>query len=228
MEKYFTVFTSILEVLIYYLLCYIIVSFNQNFQNIKLSKQLYIVKNIVKSFVLLYVSIIATCELYSYFITNHINMDNIYYYASVYVSNDIVALLIVPNLPQTTKIHHQITTLFLVYTLHVDYNDMTNVGLLLFIYTIFSSYTFLVNFYLGIRFLKHDKNKYLNDIIEYSRVWAYFIYKYSCFINWTIHAIILSYRAYIGLYNLHYILYSCLLYFIIKDDLILMRWLNHG
>ena len=114
------------------------------------------------------------------------------------------------------------------YTLHVDFNSIENVGQLLFIYTIFSSYTFLVNFYLGIRFLKDEKNKYLNEIIEYSRISAYVIYKYSCIINWTIQGIILLYRAYIGIYNIHYILYSGLLYFIIKDDLILMSWLKHG
>jgi hypothetical protein len=228
MEKYLTVFTSILEVLGNYLLFYVLLSFNRNFQDIKSSKKLYIVKNVVKSFVLLYVSIIATSDLYAYFLTNQINMERIYYYASIYVANDILALLIVPNLPQTTKIHHQITTLFLVYTLHIDYNDITNVGQLLFIYTIFSSYTFLVNFYLGIRFLKDKKNNYLNEIIEYSRVSAYVIYKYSCVINWTIHIILLSYRLYLGIYNLHYIIYSILLYFIIKDDLILMSWLKHG
>ena len=32
--------------------------------------------------------------------------------ASFYVSNDIIALAVVPNLPMTTKIHHSITTLF--------------------------------------------------------------------------------------------------------------------
>lgn len=228
MDKYLTVFTSIIEVLGQYLLFYVLLSFNRNFQDIKASKQLYIVKNVVKSFVLLYVSVIATSDLITYFLTNQINMEHIYYYASVYVANDILALIIVPNLPQTTKIHHQITTAFLLYTLHVDYNDISNVGQLLFIYTIFSSYTFLVNFYLGIRFLKDEKNKYLNEIIEYSRISAYVIYKYSCIINWTIQGIILLYRAYIGIYNIHYILYSGLLYFIIKDDLILMSWLKHG
>ena len=81
---------------------------------------------------------------------------------------------------------------------------------------------------MGIRFLKHDTNKYLNEIIEYSRVSAYVIYKYSCVINWTIHIILLSYRLYLGIYNLHYIIYTILLYFIIKDDLILMSWLKHG
>lgn len=227
MEKYLDLLQTLLNVCGHYIIFYVILVFNSHFQTIKLSKQLYIVKNVVKSWILLYVAIYASIDLYKYFVTNEINMNLIYHYASIYVSNDILALILVPNLPYTTRIHHMITSLFLIYTLNIDYNDITNVGQLLFIYTLFSSYTFLVNFYLGIRFLKHEKNKYLNEIIEYSRIYSYYIYKYSCFINWTIHILLLSYRAYIGVFNLHYIIYSGLLFFIVKDDLILMSWLKN-
>ena len=226
MERYLDLLQTLLNVSGYYIIFYVVLVFNSHFQTIKLSRQLYIVKNIVKSWILLYVSIYASVDLYNYFITNEINMTLIYHYASIYVSNDILALILVPNLPYTTRIHHLITSLFLIYTLNIDYNDINNVGQLLFIYTLFSSYTFLVNFYLGIRFLKHEKNKYLNEIIEFSRIYASYIYKYSCIINWTIHILLLSYRAYLGVFNLHYIIYSGLLFFIVKDDLILMSWLK--
>lgn len=227
MEKYLNLLTTLFNVLGHYIVFYVVLVFNSHFQTIKISRQLYIVKNIVKSWILLYVAIYASIDLYYYFITNEINMNLIYHYASIYVSNDILALILVPKLPYTTRIHHMITSLFLLYTLNIDYNDINNVGQLLFIYTLFSSYTFLVNFYLGIRFLKHDKNNYLNEIIEYSRIYAYNIYRYSCFINWIIHILLLSYRAYIGVFNLHYLIYSCLLFFIVKDDLILMNWLKN-
>ena len=226
MERYLDLLQTLLNVSGYYIIFYVVLVFNSHFQTLKLSRQLYIVKNVVKSWILMYVAIYASIDLYNYFVTNEINMKLIYHYASIYVSNDILALVLVPNLPYTTRIHHMITSLFLIYTLNIDYNDINNVGQLLFIYTLFSSYTFLVNFYLGIRFLKHEKNKYLNEIIEYSRVYAYYIYKYSCFINWTIHILLLSYRAYLGLFNLHYLFYSGLLFFIVKDDLILMSWLK--
>ena len=226
MEKYIELIQTLFNVCAYYIIFYVILVFNEQFQKIKISKQLYIVKNIVKSWILLYIAIYASIDFYKYLVTNEINMNLIYHYASTYVSNDILALILVPNLPYTTRIHHMITSLFLIYTLNIDYNEITNVGQLLFIYTLFSSYTFLVNFYLGIRFLKHDTNNYLNEIIEYSRIYAYHIYKYSCFINWTIHILLLSYRAYLGVFNLHYIIYSGLLFFIVKDDLILMSWLK--
>ena len=227
MEKYLDLLQILLNVFCHYIIFYVLLCFNNQFQTIQISKQLYIIKNVVKSWILLYVGIFASIDFYKYMVTNEINMSLIYNYASLYVSNDILALILVHNLPYTTRIHHIITSLFLIYTLNIDYNDITNVGHLLFLYTLFSSYTFLVNFYLGIRFLKHEKNKYLNEIIEYSRIYAYYIYKYSCFVNWTIHILLLSYRLYIGVFNIHYIIYSGLLFFIVKDDLILMSWLQN-
>ena len=229
MEKYLIAVRNIYLVFLMYILMYIALTFNSNYQQIQLSKQLYIVKNVVKSFVLLYLGIFASIDFIRFIQNDYYEMNLVYYYASLYVANDLTALLIVPNLQNTTKIHHQITCAFLLYTLHVEFNSVENVGQLLFIYTIFSSYAFLVNFYLGMRFLKNDNNTktYLNDIIDYSKKYAYYIYFVSCIINWSIQLTIMSYRMYNGIINLHYILYSGLLYFIIKDDLILMSWLKN-
>jgi hypothetical protein len=227
MEKYIISLNNTLSVLGLYIIMSVPLNFNTNFQNIKLEKKMYIIKNVVKSLVLLYVGIFSTIDFIHFIYNDEFKMNAVYDYASFYVANDFIALLIVPNLPQTTKLHHQITCLFLVYTLHVDFNSIQNVGQLLFIYTIFSSYAFLVNFYLGIRFLKNKNDSHLNKIIDYSKRYAYYIYIVSCIINWIIHIVLLSYRAYLGVFNLHYILYSGLLYFIIKDDLILMSWLKN-
>ena len=226
MEKYYNAFINIFSVLCYYVIVAVLLNFNSNFQKIKLERQLYIIKNVVKAGVLLYLAIFSSIDFIRFMINDHFEMKLVYNYASLYVSNDFIALLIVPNLPLTTKIHHQITCLFLVYSLNVDFNELTNFAQLLFIYTIFSSYAFLVNFYLGMRFLKHDNNTYLNEIIEYSRISARFIYKYTCFINWVIQISIICHRLYIGVFNFHYTVYCFLLYFIIKDDLILMDWLK--
>ena len=229
MDKYIITANNILIVLGLYIIIAVFLSLNTNYQKIKLEKQMYIIKNVVKSLVLLYVGFFSSID-FIYFIYNEeFEMNAVYDYASFYVANDFIALLIVPNLPKTTILHHKITCLFLVYTLHVDFNSIENVGQLLFIYTIFSSYAFLVNFYLGIRFLKNknDSKSLLNNIINNSKKYAYYIYTISCIINWLIHIVLLSYRAYLGFFNLHYILYSGLLYFIIKDDLILMSWLKN-
>ena len=229
MEKYFIALRNIYLVFLMYILMYIALTFNSNYQQIQFSKQLYIVKNVVKSLVLLYISVFASIDWIKFIHKDYYEMNLVYYYASLYVANDLTALLIVPNLPNTTKIHHKITCLFLVYALHVNFNSIENVGQLLFIYTIFSSYAFLVNFYLGMRFLKNDNNTktYLNSIIDNSKKYAYYIYVVTCVINWCIQVSLMSYRLYNGIINLHYVLYSGLLYFIIKDDLILMSWLKN-
>ena len=229
MEKYIISINNTLSVLGLYIVVCVLLNLNTNFQHLKLERQLYIIKNVVKSMVLLYVGLFASIDFFNFINDGRFKMNTVYDYASYYVANDLIALLIVPNLPNTTKTHHKITCLFLLYTLHVDFNNIENVGHLLFIYTIFSSYAFLVNFYLGIRFLKNKNNTYslLNSIIDYTKKYAYYIYLFSCIINWIIQVSLISYRMYTGIINLHYILYSGLLYFIVKDDLILMNLLKN-
>ena len=136
MEKYYNAFINIFSVLCYYVIVAVVLNFNSNFQKIKLERQLYIIKNVVKAGVLLYLAIFSSIDFIRFMINDHFEMKLVYNYASLYVSNDLIALLIVPNLPLTTKIHHQITCLFLVYSLNVDFNEITNFGQLLFIYTI--------------------------------------------------------------------------------------------
>ena len=229
MDKYIISLHNIFKVLAWYIIVCVFLNFNTTFQKIKLSKQVYVIKNVVKSGILLYIGILSTIDFAYFIINDHFDMTLVYHYASLYVSNDILALIIVPNLPKTTQIHHQITSLFLLYTLNVDFNDISNVGKLLFIYTIFSSYSFLVNFYLGLRYIKNKSCEVspLNTIIEYSRVTSYHIYKSTCIVNWIIQGSIIIHRIYIGIFNLHYFVYCILLIFIIKDDLILMSWLKN-
>ena len=198
---------------------------NKIFQKLKLNKQLYVVKNLVKSFNLGYISIVYSKTLINYMITDNYNMELIRNIASLYVSNDIMALALVPNLPKTTKIHHSITTFLLGYTMTVDYNDISNPGKLMLIYTLLSSYSFLVNFYLGIRFLEQKNTK--NKLIKYSRAASFYTYTTCCFINWSIHCFILLSRIISLQYNLQYLAYTGMLYFIVKDDLILMSWLKN-
>ena len=199
--------------------------YSTTFRRLEINKRLYVVKNLVKAFNLGYISFLYTNTLINYMITDRYDMGVIRDLASFYVSNDIVALAVVPNLPMTTKIHHSITTLFLFYTMIIDYNDISNRGKLLLIYTLLSCYSFLVNFYLGIRFL--EKKNTENRLIKYSRITSFYTYATCCLMNWTIHCYILLSRI-IGLhYNLQYLTYTGMLYFIVKDDLILMSWLKN-
>ena len=210
----------------FYIFTYIFLEdYNKTFKRLELNKRLYVVKNIVKAFNLGYISFTYTNTLVNYMISDKYDMPVIRDLASLYVSNDILALILVPNLPMTTKIHHSLTTLFLFYTMIVDYNDISNPGKLLLIYTLLSCYSFLVNLYLGIRFLEQKNTE--NRIIKYSRVASFYTYATCCIMNWSIHCYILLSRVISWQYNLQYLTYTGLLYFIVKDDLILMSWLKN-
>ena len=210
----------------FYIFTYIYLEdYNKTFKRLELNKRLYVVKNIVKAINLGYISFTYTNTLVNYVISDKYDMPVIRDLASFYVSNDILALVLVPNLPMTTKIHHSLTTLFLFYTMIVDYNDISNPGKLLLIYTLLSCYSFLVNLYLGIRFLEQKNTE--NRLIKYSRVASFYTYATCCMMNWTIHCYILLSRVISWQYNLQYLTYTGLLYFIVKDDLILMSWLKN-
>lgn len=238
LDKVILVSSHCLFLLSCYTLSFIILSLNYKFRDLHYSKQLYIIKNFIKSFILCYMSIATYDILLQVIYDNPFNNIYIYHYSSLYVCNDIMALFIVPNLPFTTKVHHSITTTLLFYSLSIDYNNNI-LGKLILIYTFFSCYSFLVNFYLGLRYFYNDlelNNKkiehlekinqlYINNVIDIVRISAFYNYLYSCIINWTIHIMIFGYRIYNNTFDIYHLVYICLLKFIITDDLILMKWL---
>lgn len=219
-----------------YLLFFNILNLNNKFKQLEYSKQMYVVKNIIKSGVLCYLTLMSFYDILPQFY-NEFNNEMIKKYASKYVSNDIMALIIVRRLPLTTKIHHSITSLLLLYTFNIDFNDEKQFGELLIIYTILSSYTFIVNFYLGLRYFKtkviENTSSYLyintkNRYIDIVRNIAYYNYKYICILNWFIHISIIIFKLINNQLYISYYFYCILLYFIINDDLILMNWLSEN
>ena len=163
-----------------YPILYFILLFNDKFIQQKYENRMYIVKNFLKSLILFYISVNLSYDLLNNYLEGNYILDNrlIKSYGSLYVSNDIVALLVVGKLPFTTKIHHSITTMLLLYFFSLDINDYDNIGILILIYSLFSAYAFLVNFYLAARYFKKNTqiNKpYINQsiYIDKIRVWAF-------------------------------------------------------
>ena len=232
MYKYLVILQDCVCISSSYAVLYFILIFNKSFASFEYSKRMYIVKNFIKSAALCYMAISSFNDLIPQFY-NVCDNELIRRHASIYVSNDIVALLVVRRLPLTTKIHHTITTILLFYSFNVDFNDETHFGKLLIIYTMMSSYTSIVNFYLAARFFrtKEDstrkysciKNTYIDNI----RKIAYYNYKYICALNWTLHINILMFKLFNNKIYFSYYFYFFFLYFIISDDLILMSWLRN-
>lgn len=180
-------------------------------------KKQYVVKNIVKSINLAGLTIysipyiIYPAIFYSTWDNNIMHICGLFY-----GSNDLVALLYVNNLPETTKNHHKITVILSLVNLGIDYNVST-VGRMMFIYTLASSSAYLVNYYLGTRYLY--KKGSLVDMKKKARN----IYGISLILNWGWH-----FWWCVNFYNLlglQHLVYFGLMSWVIKDDIILFNWL---
>ena len=198
----------------------------EKFNLLKKEKQLYVVKNLTKSGVLL--SILYRILLICIGLYNHSsNMNNeVKAIASIYVSNDIIGLITVPNLPSTTVKHHITTTFLLFVNYLIDYDNIdlvsTKIGYLLVGYSSFSAMSFFVNFYLGYRYLTENKQQ-----LDNVRQVALINYSVCIFINWISQIIFMAHTASQD-YSLliPYSFYTLFLIPIIKDDLILISWLK--
>jgi hypothetical protein len=137
---------------------------------------------------------------------------------AMYTSNDLMGLVMVKNLPYSTKMHHTITTLLCLICFGIDFQT-SHLGKMMFVYTLCSSHAYLVNFYLGARLLT-EKAK-----LEMMRIAARNIYLLCCLFNWGWHLIWILNNF--GIINTGHLVYFALLFWIIKDDIILLSWLNN-
>ena len=203
-------FTFILYNVVFYLLN----EYCKSFNNINPEhKKMYVVKNYIKSFYLA-----CLCFTLPYYISGNYDLLFIKRCAIYYFTNDIIGLMLVKKLPITTKIHHCTTTIGGLLIL-MKSDSTLDILTLLVLYAIFSSLTFLVNFYLGYRV--HNYNIVSKYYISKT---ANIIYILSCVINWSLQ--IYLFFGIIWMIQLYQIiLYMCFMYSVVKDDLILMNWL---
>lgn len=186
------------------------------------SNKLYITKNIVKSIVLLIITLFSPVIIYNIWYYQYWNNTLLNHVGSIYVSNDIMGLLRVKKLHLTTKIHHLTTTSLLLYSFYIDFNQ-NKIGQLIFMYCIFSCYTFLVNFYLGIRFFKD--HRIIKLYIETIRISALNTYVFFCMVNWMLQVIYIVNFLFMGEIVTQIFVYVSILIPIIIDDIKLIKWL---
>ena len=196
-------------------------------------RKYYVIFNISKSSMLLWIS-------YSIFLgykrnlltltsidwSNQILYKNI---TALYSITDIAPLFINrKKMMKSTVIHH--VCVFLAY-LKIVSSDLvtTTIPNAIILYGLFSSLAFVVNFYLGFRFI--TKNESLKTLFKKL---AFISYMIACSYNWSIQATYL-YSYISNLYtkysenplNIGYLgLYMSFLYFWISDDIILMKYLS--
>ena len=226
-EYFFFLLISCLSVLSSYCILHLIFINSKEYNLLTYNKKCYVLKNVTKSIILFIMTFYSIEKIILPGMKGEWDNTDVHTFSSAYVSNDLIGLLIVPKLPFSTKMHHLITGSLLFYSYTIDFTE-NNVGRWMFIYTVMSTITFLVNTYLGLRHIRTEKESNLNRIIDNIRVMAFYIYLVACLINWTIHIFLISEKIYNLEYTIPYIMYSILLIPIINDDLILMRWLYNN
>lgn len=200
---------------------------NQNYIKLNYHKRCYVVKNIIKSIMLCWISIWSTRSiiipvLYG---ENYVN-ELMYETAAKYVSNDIIGLLLIPKLPRTTVFHHITTTLLVISSFSIDFTN-DNVGRWMFIYTMWSCFSFGVNAYLGLRFLITNETNFFNVFVDILRIFSFYKYLVCCIINWSWHACLIYQKLIVNELTIGHFTYLVFLIPIIRDDIILMSWLYH-
>ena len=209
---------------IYMLMYFILYKFlkmtSSQFREVNYDRRMYIVKNYVKSFILgggCYISILqAWYILWDY---NSQNEHETKMNAIMYFLTDTVGLLLVRGLPANTKLHHIATNLLGFYVILSPHRTVCSAYIPV-LYACFSSLAFSVNFYLAFRAQRPNSNK--RKILSKLSYW---IYAVTSVVNWFVQILYIPLVMMNGEY-IFPLLYTVCLYVIIKDDIILMRWLR--
>ena len=193
--------------------------YNEKYNLLPLERRKYIIKNFIKATMLVVVTIMSFRSIIlPALVADTWNSRIIHVVGAVYTSNDVMGLLMVPKLPYSTKMHHIVTTTLCVTSFGIDFQS-SSLGKMMFVYTLASANAYLVNFYLGARLLT-EKAK-----LEAVRISARNIYFLCCTLNWGWH-IIWSVLHY-DILHMGHLIYFLMLLWIIKDDIILLSWLNN-
>ena len=209
----------------YYLLEKILETVSKSFRNTEVRYvRRYIIKNLIKSFVLAYISyhIIKNCHLCNIYLDvwDHPNM---YSFTALYGLTDVLGLVMVPGLPRSTVMHHMSVALFSIINLMVDYQKPTMFRYVI-AYGMFSNLAFVVNFYLGFRKMYHD-----SVLTTVSCVVGYYTYVAISIVNMFTQLYLVGNHLVtntISITNWDVMLYLVTIPLIINDDIVLMRHLR--
>lgn len=188
----------------------------------------YILTNVLKSIFLLLMSVAFIVNI----ISGTINLydttnwgSNVIFWknlVAVYTSTDLVGLIRNKKMATTTIIHHYCV---LVGFFVISFKQFKEEGVYkaIFIYGCFSSLAFLVNFYLGYRFLV-DKNSYNSKIIK-SLSHKSYLFVIVSNITWQLYYIstVLLYKSSIPMI----VLLLGLIALWLRDDYILLKFLSN-
>ena len=226
--------TSMVMYLSFYACMHKILQLFPTYHTYDKNRQYYIMFNISKSSMLFLISytILLGFNRNILSLTNINWSDQILYknITALYAITDIAPLFINRNkMMKSTIIHHVCVALAYI---NIVRSNLNTIGLsnAIIVYGLFSSLAYIVNFYLGFRYLITNKQH-----ISYLKKYAFVNYITACAYNWSVQGLYFSSYIYslyvtkfkkINILNIGYIgLYMSFLYFWISDDIILMKHL---
>ena len=201
----------------YYVVDIQLTKYTVTYSNLPVFRQMYIQKNLIKS---IYLALLMFYSLFKIMwpiaTQNKWNSYIIHRLAALYVSNDFTGLVCVDNLPQTTKIHHVVTTILVFVAFGIDFQT-SDIGRAMLVYTSASSAAYIVNLHLALRWVT------ARNSLNWLRHIAGRIYISTCAASWSWHLWWAFTRAHFTLFHAFYFL---LLGWIVRDDIILIQWLT--
>jgi len=213
----------------YHSLEYLFPRVTERFRSLSLGRRRYVIKNLLKSGLLLVLGIMVTPAMFRLFYHSEPDNEFIHTVGVLYAIPDVYALWWVRGmLYQSTIYHHVSVGLLATVGLFVDHGVESH-WLAMLVYAYLSMWTGVVNFYLGLRFLlkrDDDKEDRIRRALAEVSLWVYLV---CCAGNWLyqLHTVMLwlDFRwAQLTWVNfLGVVAYCAMLAFIVKDDLILMK-----
>jgi hypothetical protein len=188
-------------------------------------RQAYILTNILKSFYLVIITLIFIFNL----ATSNINLLNtaLWYkhtifwksLVAMYASTDLVGLVLNKKMSVTTIIHHYGVIIGFIIISFKDFKD-EGIYKAIFIYGCFSALAFIVNFYLGFRFLTHKKGIIKHIVKKLAFVNYLLVIVFN--ISWQFYYFVTTLIS-LSLFNNIFLIVLVTLW--LKDDLILLKFL---
>lgn len=188
-------------------------------ESTKIVTKKYRICNSVKSGALALLCIPGTQFLYTLaFYPEDVNADTLNLIGAVYSATDAAALIYNTNCHQSTLIHHVVVQLFYYYCWFMNFNMHQGAARGIGIYCILSSYAYVVNGRLALRFTPYKKMEHIVNEM------SIFIYITSCVINWVTQ----TYLVFGGLsmHIIERIIYLGALGMTINDDIFLIAFLR--
>lgn len=191
------------------------------YNDLDLAKKRYTQKNLTKSLILLIILLMSIPGLMVLLLTGKWQTEAIHFLGTVYVSTDLTGLMMVPNLSRATVVHHFCVLLFGTISVLSDYNVM-GIHRAMVTLTLLSAIPYLVNGYLGLRYLENKRiREIIIDICLYT-------YVNSVIVNFVVQHLYVFVWLPAGYWTVK-LPYMCLYYLIVYDDVNLIRylWFKH-